>query len=103
MNCTHKHASEFVFGPTTGPSDKMFKKLRDNSGQLKDNIDYEDISGFDYNQFSKTVLEQEAKITLEFCKKCLANGTFPRENYKELVQLTAVWLDGLSISIVSCP
>ena len=91
-----KHASEYVFGPTTGPSDKMFKKLRDNWGELKDNIDYEDISGFDHDQFSKTVVEQEAKITLEFCKRCLVNGSFPREDYKELVQLTAVWLGGVS-------
>ena len=60
-----KHAFEYVMGPSTGPTEKMFKKLRDNWGDVKDKIDYEDLSCFDWNQLSKTVVEQEAKVTLE--------------------------------------
>ena len=91
-----KHAAEYVFGPTTGPTDQMFKKFRENWGELKDRIDYENLSGFGWDKYSNTVLEQEARISLEFCKKSLAEDIFPREDYKELVQLTAVWLGGVS-------
>ena len=91
-----KHAAEYVFGPSTGPSDKMFKKFRENWGDIKDKIEYKAISGFEWNKFKKSVLEKEAKASLVFCRKSLANDTFPREDYKELVQLTAVWLGGVS-------
>ena len=91
-----KHAAEYVFGPTTGPSDKMFKSFRQNWGELKDRIEYKNISGFDWKKSGKSILEKEAKDSLEFCRKSLTNDTFPREDYKELVQLTAVWLGGLS-------
>ena len=89
-----KHAAEFVFGPTSGPSDKLFKNLRDKWGDVKDDIDYSDLSGFDKNKYKGTVIDQEAKMSLDFCLQALSDGAFPREDYKELVQLTIVWLGG---------
>ena len=90
-----KHAAEFVFGPTSGPSDKMFKNLRDKWGEVKDNIDYYDLTGFDWNKYKGTILEEEAKLSLNFCLQALSDGVFPREDYKELVELTIVWLGGM--------
>ena len=46
-----KHAAEFVFGPTTGPTDKMFKKFRDRWGLLKDKIKYQELEGFDWDKY----------------------------------------------------
>ena len=90
-----KHAAEFVFGPTTGPTDKLFKNLRQNWGALKDNIDYLCLNGFDWNAYKGTAVEQEAKISLDFCLRALSYGSFPREDYRELVELTIVWLGGI--------
>ena len=50
---------------------------------------------FDWKGLAGTVLEQEAVETLEFCRIALAEDTFPREDYKELVQLILVWLCGV--------
>ena len=89
-----KHAAESVFGPTSSPSDKLFKNLRLNWLDLVDRIDYSDLSVFDWEGLRGTVLETEAFETLEFCRRALAADTFPREGYKELVQLILVWLGG---------
>ena len=90
-----KHAAESVFGPTSSPSDKLFKSLRQSWPDIMNKIDYSDLSRFDWNGFSGSVLEQEASLSLEFCRKALASDTFPREDYKELVQLILVWLGGV--------
>ena len=42
------------------------------------------------------MLEREAKSNLKMCTDLLDNGTFPREDYRELVQLVLVWLGGVS-------
>ena len=91
-----KHAAGYVFGPSTGPTDKMFKKLRQKWGGFKDNIDYDSLNEFDWEEYSGTVVEQEGKISLDFCLKALTNGSFPREDYMELVELTIVWLGGMA-------
>ena len=64
--------------PTSGPSDKMFKNLRDKWGDVKDNIDYYDLNGFDWNKYKGTILEEEAKLSLNFCLQALSDGVFPR-------------------------
>ena len=89
-----KHAAESVFGPTNGPSDKLFKKLRDIWPNIMDTIDYSGLYMFDWEGLAGTVLEQEAKKAQEFCRRALSRDTFPREDYKELVQLILVWLGG---------
>ena len=62
---------------------------------IKDKIEYVDLDSFDWKGLVGTVLEQEALETLEFCRIALAEDTFPREDYKELVQLILVWLCGV--------
>ena len=89
-----KHAAESVFGPTSGPADKLFQKLRQIWSDMKDNIDYADLARYDRDGYSGTVVETEAVKSLHFCRKELAANTFPREDYNELVQLVLVWLGG---------
>ena len=89
-----KHAAESVFGPTSGPADKLFQKLRQIWPDMKDNIDYTDLARYDRDGYSGTVVETEAVKSLHFCRKELAANTFPREDYNELVQLVLVWLGG---------
>ena len=91
-----KHAAEFVFGPSTGPTDKLFKQLREQWGSIVDGVNYQELNGFEWEKLSGTVLEKEANVSLEYCKKVLAKDSFPREDYKELVELTLVWLGGLA-------
>ena len=54
-----------------------------------------DISRFDWEKYKGTELEDQAIEALNFCRRALACGTFPRENYQELVQLILVWLGGV--------
>ena len=42
------------------------------------------------------MVEKEARETMNMCLELLDNDTFPREDYKELVELTLVWLGGVS-------
>ena len=91
-----KHAAISVFGPTSSPSDKIFKDLRQAWPKIMDKIDYKDLVMFDWEGLSNTMLKQEATVSLEFCRKAMASGTFPREDYKELVQLILVWLGGVA-------
>ena len=57
-----------------------------------DRIDNSDLSVFDWEGLRGTVLETEAFETLDFCRRALAADTFPKEDYKELVQLILVWM-----------
>ena len=84
-----------MFGPTTGPSDKLFKNLREKWGGVRDSINYQNLAGLDWSAYRGTALEQEANTSLKFCVQSLSEGVFPREDYKELVQLTTVWLGGI--------
>ena len=51
-----KHAADFVFGPTTGPSDKLFKNLREKWGDVRDSINYQDLAGLDWSEYKGTAL-----------------------------------------------
>ena len=90
-----KHAAESVFGPTSSPSDKMFKNFRQRWPEIKDKIDYSNLAVFYWKKLAGTVVEKEATETLQYCRAALADHTFPREDYRELVQLILVWLGGV--------
>ena len=89
-----KHASTCVFGPTSGPSDLLFKRLQNSWSETVDNLDYSNLSRFDQEKASETFLEDASCDVQNFCKMALATGTFPREDYQELVQLILVWFKG---------
>ena len=92
-----KHAAESVFGPPSGPSDLLFKKLRQIWPDIKDKIDYTDLKAFDWEGYSDTVIKKEATKTLNFCSNEHDNATFPREDYRELLELVLVWLGGIKM------
>ena len=53
------------------------------------------LAKFDVTTHLGTELEEESQNTLMFCKKCLTENIFPQEDYKELCQLTVLWLGGV--------
>ena len=55
-----KHAAECVFGPTSSPSEKLFKNLRQGWSDIKDKIDYSDLARFEWKSLAGTVLELDA-------------------------------------------
>ena len=79
-----KHGFDCVFGPTSGPSEKLFKELKENWGCLKDSISYTSLSTFNWDFYKGTELEIKAIEAQNFCRRALSCGTFPREDYQEL-------------------
>jgi hypothetical protein len=86
-----KHAAVAVSGKTVGPGDGLFKRFRKDW----DNIDHsvEDLILFNW-QCVDSFLQDQAKNVLQWGEKCLENDTFPREDYKELIQLTVLYFGG---------
>ena len=80
-----KHAAVAVIGKTVGPDEGLFKRFRKDW----DNIDHsvEDLVLFDWEP-SEPFLCEQAEIVQRLGDHSLDNDTFPRENYKELVELT---------------
>ena len=72
------------------------QKFRNNWNAILDKgIDMNNLTKFDVTPHLGTVLEETSHTTLIFCKKCLDTNVFPREDYKELCQLTIMWLGGV--------
>ena len=80
-----KHASDCVFGPTSGPSDQLFKRLQNSWCDTMDHLDYSSLSRFDQDTAEGTFLGEAALDSENFCRRAEAHGTFPREDYKKLV------------------
>ena len=84
-------AVEAILGSTTDPGVKLFKRLKKEWADLEinlDNLAIIDISSLD------TKLREEAEAVLAWAQDQLAKGTWPREDYKELLELMIVYLGG---------
>ena len=92
LACRH-HVYEVgaVTGDTKEPGVKQFKKLKDAWNSM--DIDYSNLVKFDWT-YADDWLCEKAKDTLEWAMHHLEKGTWPRDDYKELVQLMIVWLGG---------
>ena len=75
-----KHASEDVFGPTSGPSDQLFRKLRNSWPELVETINYSSLARFDLDSSQGTFIGEAATDAVNFCRRAMANDTFPRED-----------------------
>ena len=58
-------------GPTSSPSEKLFKSLRHSWPDIIDKIDCSGLCRFDLNGLSGSVLEQEASLSLELVQLIL--------------------------------
>lgn len=84
-------AVKYVMGVTKDPGMALFRRLRDTWRDLK--IDYSNLKL--YNSSSKSpILQDQAKLVLSWAQLHLKNGTFPRDDYRELMELLVVLLGG---------
>ena len=79
----------------TGPTEPLFKKLQDNWPALLPIIDMNSLDKFDWQAVAGTELEAQAQNSLEILSHFLKEQTFPREDYKELCELTVLYLGGV--------
>ncbi len=87
-----KHADE-TRGVSNGPTDSLFEKFRDEFETLpKDNLKL--WEGVHDNQQPMTWLRHQANEVLIWGEQELLAGTFPREDYRELLELTVHYLGG---------
>ena len=78
-------------GTTTDPGVKLFRRLKQNWSKL--NIDMDSLSKFDYGT-NDDFLKDQAESVLKWGLNMIKHNVFPRDDYKELVQLVVVWLGG---------
>lgn len=85
-----KHVSETVNGEaSTGPEIPMFKLLKKIWTSIVDEIDYDNLDKFDWDNEDERIVEQ-ANETREFLLN--ASNVFPRDDYNELKNLCLVYL-----------
>ena len=80
-----------VTGNTNDPGVKLFRRLKKEWSQL--HIDLEDLVLFDTSHL-EDALQAEAEAVLGWAQEQLLAKTWPREDYKELLELLIVSLGG---------
>jgi len=88
-----KHVVEVITGDSTEPGMKLFKHLAKSWPILQPSIDYNKLNKFDWDECS-TWMKEQAEVVLLWAVEKLKCNTFPRDDYKELLQLVIVWLGG---------
>ena len=86
-----KHVVEAVTGNTKDPGVKLFRRLKAEWNKLE--IDYSKLTKFDYKN-SKPWLCKQAEEVLAWAEDHRKKGTWPRSDYKELLELVIIWLGG---------
>ena len=82
-----------VFGPTKGPQKAHYKHFKDAWSSL--DPDPTKMKLFNWDEFSEqTFLIDRARQALAWVEWHLLQQTFPRDDYKELTELIAVFLGG---------
>ena len=86
-----KHVVEAVTGNTQDPGVKLFRRLKSEWNSLE--LDYTRLIKFDYAESSSWLCDQ-ARDVLGWAEEHYMMGTWPRNDYKELLELVIVWLGG---------
>ena len=86
-----KHVVEAVTGMTKDPGVKSFRRLKSEWNSLR--IDYSMLVKFDYEESSSWLCDQARKV-LAWAEDHYMKGTWPRNDYKELLELVIIWLGG---------
>ena len=98
LSCRHhvyevhvKHVADLVLGQRNSQTIKLFSQFKEIYPQL-DN-DPSNYCLLDYSELSYE-LDEQAESVLKWAKECLRQNTFPREDYRELLELTVIFLGG---------
>ena len=86
-----KHVVGIVTGNTTDPGVKLFRRLKAGWNSLE--IDYSKLKKFDYAR-SPPSLGKQAEAVLGWAEDHHQRGTWPRDDYRELLELTIILLGG---------
>ena len=86
-----KHVVEAVTGVTKDPGVKLFRRLKSEWNNLV--IDDSKLVKFDHKQ-SNSWLCYQARTVLAWAEDHYLVGTWPRCDYKELLELVIIWLGG---------
>jgi hypothetical protein len=86
-----KHVGDKVLGARGGPSDKLFVRFQDEFSSLDKS--FRSLVLLDWLTLGPTMRKQ-AQSVLNWGQKCLEENAFPREDYRELVELTVIFLGG---------
>ena len=81
----------YFMGKTTDPGVALFRRLRDEWRSLDINLD--NLVLWDWDSAPED-LQMLAKDVLEWGQSHLEQGTFPRDDYRELLQLIVITLGG---------
>lgn len=87
-----KHAWQAIRNEkTVGPEDVLFKKFQAEWGIL--DRDTSNLNLFKWPEMS-TELSFQAETVLKWTKECILKNIFPREDYRELIELVFIYLGG---------
>ena len=87
-----KHAWQAIRGDrVVGPEEQLFKKFQADWETI--DRDTNDLNLFEWPEKS-TELFNQAENVLNWAKVCIEKKTFPREDYRELIELIFVYLGG---------
>ena len=85
-----KHANEVVRGPSDGPDDKIFKEFK----KQWNSIDLEERDLWTWPDNINDWRYVRANEVLIWAESHMRNATWPREDYRELLELVVVYLGG---------
>lgn len=76
---------------TTGPTNKLFSRFKEDYNRFKPLISTEDYECLDYDELDPFMTSQVNEVK-KWVENCLKNNVFPEEDYKELCELMAVYI-----------
>ncbi len=82
-----RHVWEALTGKPNSPSEKLFKRLQDQWEQI--DHDPTDLTLFDWH--CSEYVKEKADSVLNWGLECLERDTFPREDYRELIELVVIY------------
>jgi hypothetical protein len=77
---------------TSGPDNPLFKKFQQNWNEIKSNYDTGLVDRLEWQKCENQEFKSKIEETIHFLKQILENQTFERGDYKELVELSLMYL-----------
>ena len=77
---------------TSGPDNPVFKRFQQNWNDIKSKFDVSLLEKLEWQENKSQDFKNKIIETISFCKQILENETFVRGDYKELVELSLMYL-----------
>ena len=87
------HAMKEIFGETKDPGVALFCRLKSEWQEVVKDINYDELKKLDMDSLPEW-MQFEARDVLIFLNRCLEENTFPRADYRELLELGIIFLGG---------